>query len=74
MTKKTKLPSKLLDNFASCHAAAFKLHRVLLFFLLIENVGSYDSLLLYCGGGASKSVQKSYIFRVAVKVVTTKEL
>ena len=45
-TKKPKCPSESLDNFASCHVAVFKLHRVLLFFLLIENEGSYDSLLL----------------------------
>ena len=31
-TKKLKLPSESLDNFASCHAAVFKLHKVSLFF------------------------------------------
>ena len=31
-TKRLKLPSKLLDNFTSCHAAVFKLHKVSLFF------------------------------------------
>ena len=30
-TKIPKLPSKFLDNFASCHAAVFKLHYFLLF-------------------------------------------
>ena len=31
-TKETKLPSEMLDNFASCNAAVFKLNKVLLFF------------------------------------------
>ena len=31
-TKKLKLPSESLDNFASCHAAVFKLRIVSLFF------------------------------------------
>ena len=31
-SKKLKLPSESLDNFASCHAAVFKLHKVSLFF------------------------------------------
>ena len=30
-TKKPKSPSGLLGNFASCHAAVYKLHTVLLF-------------------------------------------
>ena len=32
-TEKLKLPSESLDNFASCHAAVFKLHKVSLFFI-----------------------------------------
>ena len=55
-TKKLKLLSKLFDNFASCHAAVLKLHKVLLFCFLIDNVGNYDSLLLYCGQGGISGV------------------
>ena len=52
MAKKAqKLPSKLLDNLPSCHAAVLKLHKLLLFSLLIENVESCDTLLLHCWGG-----------------------
>ena len=32
VTKKLKLPSKSLDNFAACLAAVFKLRKVSLFF------------------------------------------
>ena len=31
-TKKLKLPSESLDNFASCYAAIFKLRKISLFF------------------------------------------
>ena len=47
-TKKTKLSFESLDNFAFCHAAVFKLRIVLLFFLSIANLGSYESLILHC--------------------------
>ena len=45
----------MLDNFACCHAAA------LLFFLLIENVGGYDSLLIHCGVGVKTNLEEVYI-------------
>ena len=49
--KKPNLPSESLDNFACCDAAVFELHNFFIFLSFIENIGSYDSLLLLCGGG-----------------------
>ena len=49
-----------VDNFASCHVAVFKLRKVSLFFLLIENVGSYDSLLHHCAPPPSLSTFLCY--------------
>ena len=39
-TKKPKYPFESLDSFASGLAVVFKLHEVLLFLLLIENIGN----------------------------------
>ena len=46
-TKKMATDSKLIEYFACCDAAFFLLQR----FSIIKNIGSYDSLLLHCGGG-----------------------
>ena len=57
--KKKKIPSNSLDDFASCHAAVLKLHKFLIKNLLIENVGSYDSLLLHCAPPSNSNTNMS---------------
>ena len=44
------MPIKIVGQFCSFHAAVFKLQNDYLFFSLIENTGSYDSMFLNCGG------------------------
>ena len=48
LTFKKQMPIQIVENVASFHAVVFKLHNVLLCVFFIENIESYDSLLLHC--------------------------
>ena len=54
-TKQSKLPFELSDDFASCHAAVFKLHKVLFFLLLLEKVACSCTVSPSLGRGLTKS-------------------
>ena len=66
-TEKLKLPSESLDNFAFCHVAVFKLYKVSLFLLLIENIGSYDSLLLHCAPSPQWPIHLFQIINILIE-------
>ena len=64
--KKPNLPSESLDNFACCDAAVFELHNFFIFLSFIENIGSYDSLLLHCGGGGRQYREFKFVGKLAL--------